>query len=975
MKCRAERIQHLLLSINAYVGGFMKEVAMKCGKRLLVTGIVIGSLLLTYRPLFAQWGPVTSLGWIGGDYDLRSVHFISPTEGWAVGEKSDLFDILGIILHYSNGSWKEVILPDGDIWRLNCIYFASPQEGWAVGMGWNGGVAGVLLHYFKGSWTSVTPPDVSSDWHLRGVHFPSSSEGWAVGWDFANRRGALLHYSNGFWTATVPPYVSPQWMLNSVHFTSIDEGWAVGYDLTNRKAILLHYLNGEWSAFVPPNANLELKDVYFTSPSEGWAVGGANRLGCILHYENGSWTLINLPEVSSNWHLYGVHFISPTEGWAVGKDYANSKGVILYYWNGHWKEIPTEKGSSYYAWYLSSVHFPSPTKGWAVGERLEYWELSYPWGGYWSSEGLVAKYDSDGTEWIFTYTPSGPDRGYSNGKSYTYSAQSHSSLYHDVEILFDWGDGTNSGWLPVGETSASKSWALPGLYSVKAQARCSQHISIVSSWSGTLMVNILDKTPPTPNPMTWEAVPNQTGTNSILMVATTAIDPTPPINYYFDFVGSPTGGLGGADSGWQPGTSYTNSNLRANHKYGYRVKAKDGLNNQTAFSTTKYAYTAIQTPTGITFGTVTPTSIQARSTNTPTGLSWGSSGLLIENTTNATNSGWKRSNLPWTSKSLSPNTSYSFRAKARNGDGIETGYGPPASKYTRANLPGKSSFSDVTRASIRANWTTNGNPSGTQYLCQNLTTKTDSGWITETYWDSNDLACSTSYSFRVKAKNQEGVETGWTSLGSQSTVKRIILLIPNGGDLIPSGSNYDIQWEATPLAESFDLFYSLDGGGGWTSIAKDVRNTTHPWSVPKTVGNEKECLVKVIGYNGTRTKKIGSDTSDKPFTIEVVKLTSPNGGPPSLKQNETIDITWTAYETTQPITKAQLSYTKDGGSTYNSIITLTGIYPPGNHSQSWTIPPMGTTPKTKCKVKVVLKDEKGVIRGSDVSDNFFTIEP
>jgi len=458
------------------------------------------------------------------------------------------------------------------------------------------------------------------------------------------------------------------------------------------------------------------------------------------------------------------------------------------------------------------------------------------------------------------------------------------------------------------------------------------------------------------------------------MVASTVTDSTPPISYYFDFVGSPTGGLGGKDSGWQAGTSYTNSNLQANHKYGYRVKAKDGLNNQTAYSTTQYTYTAIQVPAGITFEAITATSIQARSTNTPTGLSWGSSGLLIENTTNATNSGWKRSNLPWTSKSLSPNTSYSFQAKARKGDGIETGYGPPASKYTRANLPGKSSFSDVARASIRANWTVNGNPSGTQYFCQNVTTKTDSGWITETSWNSDNLACGISNSFRVKAKNQEGVETGWTSLGSESTVRCIILLTPNGGDIISSGSNYDIQWDPTPEAVSFDLFYSLDSGVSWTLIRKDVRNTIYSWT-PKTTGNKKACLVKVVGYNAARTKKIGSDTSDKPFTIEVVKLTSPNGGDPPLKQNDNIHIAWTAYETTEPITKVQLHYTRDGGVTYNLITTLTGTYPPGNYRSHWTIPPVGPTPKTKCKVKLVLKDAKGVIRGSDVSDSFFIIQP
>jgi hypothetical protein len=481
-----------------------------------------------------------------------------------------------------------------------------------------------------------------------------------------------------------------------------------------------------------------------------------------------------------------------------------------------------------------------------------------------------------------------------------------------------------------------------------------------------------ENSPPTPSPMTWVTVPHQTGTNSISMVATTATDSTPPISYYFDFVGSPTGGLGGADSGWQAGTSYSNPNLRANHKYGYRVKAKDGLNNQTAFSTTQYDYTLIQVPAGFTFGTVTATSIQARSTNTPTGLSWGSSGLLIENTTNATNSGWKRSNLPWTSKPLTPNTSYSFQAKARNGDGIETGYGPSASKYTRANLPGKASFSNVTRTSIRANWTTNGNPSRTQYLCQNVTTKTDSGWITNTFWDSSDLTCGSSYSFRVKAKNEEGVETGWTSLGSQTSVKCIVVLTPNGGEIIPSGSGYDIQWDPTPEAVSFDLFYSLNSGVTWISIAKDLRNTIHPWTVPKVTGNKKACLVRVIGYNGTRTKKIGSDTSDRPFAIEVVKLSSPNGGE-SLSSGSSYEIQWKYYGTKAPVTTINLYHTKDGGTTW-VLINNPPIDDAASTRYNWTVPPVASS-KSQCKVRVVLRDASGNTLGSDLSDSFLTIKP
>ena len=88
--------------------------------------------------------------------------------------------------------------------------------------------------------------------------------------------------------------------------------------------------------------------------------------------------------------------------------------------------------------------------------------------------------------------PSGPTSG-ATGISYTYSTGGSTSSYgpsHSVQYLFDWGDGTNSGWLSVGTTSSSKFWTSTGNYLVKSQARCSSDTSIVSSWSGTLSVTI-----------------------------------------------------------------------------------------------------------------------------------------------------------------------------------------------------------------------------------------------------------------------------------------------------------------------------------------------------------------------------------------------------------------------------------------------------------------------------------------------------
>ena len=87
--------------------------------------------------------------------------------------------------------------------------------------------------------------------------------------------------------------------------------------------------------------------------------------------------------------------------------------------------------------------------------------------------------------------PNGPVNG-NVGTSYTYSTGGAESNHaHSLEYLFDWGDGTDSGWLPVGQTSASHSWSLQGNYLIKAQARCSIHPSVVSNWSGTTSVSIL----------------------------------------------------------------------------------------------------------------------------------------------------------------------------------------------------------------------------------------------------------------------------------------------------------------------------------------------------------------------------------------------------------------------------------------------------------------------------------------------------
>jgi M6 family metalloprotease-like protein len=74
---------------------------------------------------------------------------------------------------------------------------------------------------------------------------------------------------------------------------------------------------------------------------------------------------------------------------------------------------------------------------------------------------------------------------------YNYTSGGSTSSWADpVQYYFDYGDGTNSGWLPVGTTSVAKRWAAVGSYSLTVKARCSVHTATESAFSTALAVNV-----------------------------------------------------------------------------------------------------------------------------------------------------------------------------------------------------------------------------------------------------------------------------------------------------------------------------------------------------------------------------------------------------------------------------------------------------------------------------------------------------
>ncbi|NLH41100.1 MAG: hypothetical protein GX448_04600 [Planctomycetes bacterium] len=329
---------------------------------------------------------------------------------------------------------------------------------------------------------------------------------------------------------------------------------------------------------------------------------------------------------------------------------------------------------------------------------------------------------------------------------------------------------------------------------------------------------------------------NAPGTPSFIGVSTTAIQVQWPAN------GNPAGTeylcentTAGTNSGWTATPAWNNTGLSPNGKYTYRVKARNADGVETAYSASAGCYSAIETPTGIAFATIAAGSIQVRSLNTPSGLAQGDSGLLFENVTTGQISSWQHDNNAWTSDALQPNHAYSFRARARNGDSVQTPACEPVSVHTQANAPAAASFAGVLQTGIQARWTANGNPAGTLYLCENTTAGTNSGWVADTTWDSTGLKPNTSYAFRVKARNADGLETAWTSLGSQSTDYRSLTVSASAGGQVTSPAQgvtrYDPGAIVAVKAAASSGYHFLE----WTGTAVDAGRVDDPAAAETTV--------------------------------------------------------------------------------------------------------------------------------------------
>ena len=225
------------------------------------------------------------------------------------------------------------------------------------------------------------------------------------------------------------------------------------------------------------------------------------------------------------------------------------------------------------------------------------------------------------------------------------------------------------------------------------------------------LISCADTDPPTPDPMSFAVTPDDAGPTSVDMTATTATDPSTPVEYFFTFTAcGSNGGTGGSDSSWQESTTYLDGDLEPNKCYGYTVTARDSATptpNSTGASGVSEAYTAANVPGTPSLDNATSTTLDL--TNNENGNPASSPTTLFAVqvvTTNPADANWLNQYVDangepsgtevWLSdatldglklRGLQPSTLYGVKVKARNEDGEETLFSAEGQGTTTAPSP------------------------------------------------------------------------------------------------------------------------------------------------------------------------------------------------------------------------------------------------------------------------------------------------
>ena len=327
---------------------------------------------------------------VAGDKNLRAVHFVDSSKGWAAGDGGTIYQTLD-----GGKQWNPIrnATLAGAVVDVNRIYFVNENKGWMLGETHEGEEGRtVLLSTDDGGklWQNFEMPNVTS------FYFVDNKNGWAVG-----RNATMLKTNDGGmkWkpienlnrlVGLPVESATSKFGFSDVFFLKGGEvGWAVGNfygtGTTNIGGLFMTSDGGDnWQRIpiaVQRKTNStrftrgKLHSVRFNDVSNGVLTGemedGDERFFFTLKTGNGgeTWEQARVPSSG----IHSTQFVDSARGWtaasALREGSAEAKvydTILLRTDNGgkSWVTDFVAKGKQ-----IRSVFFISPTRGWAVGDR------------------------------------------------------------------------------------------------------------------------------------------------------------------------------------------------------------------------------------------------------------------------------------------------------------------------------------------------------------------------------------------------------------------------------------------------------------------------------------------------------------------------------------------------------------------------------------------------------------------------------
>lgn len=201
----------------------------------------------------------------------------------------------------------------------------------------------------------------------------------------------------------------------------------------------------------------------------------------------------------------------------------------------------------------------------------------------------------------------------------------------------------------------------------------------------------------------------------------------------------------------------------------------------------------------------------------------------------------------------------------------------------------------------------------------------------------------------------------------------VVLLSPNGGELIDAGETMTIRWRSFDNVGvvAQDVLLSTDGGQNFRPLRTNLAGVIQELQVqvPIVIDTAQAVICIVVrDGNGNQAR----DCSDDQFVIfgrdvfpPSVTLMSPNGGE-IIAAGQPYTITWEASDD-RPGVSCSVLLSVDGGSTYNTLASgLMGV-----QSYTWQVP--AVLGATRARIRVVCRDSAGMT-SQDESDATFAID-